>query len=325
MGDVYQAEGNFQKAIAQYQAALSQLIPELPATPLHAIPTVSTVKVEQLQVMRNLRLKGTSLRTQFEKSEQIEDLQLALQHFDTLSLLTDRLRFSVLADDSKINLARQIKVAFEEAIKVCLRLYEETGEQAYAERAFSFAEKSKAIVLLEAIKETRARHFAGLDAADLKREKELKQSIAELELNIYREQRQDRIDQGKLQQWNQELIAANETYEQLLIRFEQQSPKYHQLKYDQHALSVADIQNHPDLLQDDQALLEFFVGKDFIYTFQISRNDFRVNRIPLRFSLATKVDTFRQSINQFLKDPEKNLPILSEYGLMSCTKNSGRL
>lgn len=309
LGDIYRAQGEYQKAMKQYHAALHQLIPALPMDRYNQIPVVETAKVEPLRVMKYLYEKGKTLLDQFDETGRADELGLALQHFDTLSQLADQLRFSVLADDSKINLARQTKVFFEEAIKVCFRLYEETGEPIYAERAFHFAEKSKAIVLLEAIKETRARHFAGLNPADLKRERELKQQIAQLEINVYQERRQEIPDHENLQKWNQELIAAAEAYEQLIHRFEQESPQYHQLKYDQLSLSVADIQNHPDLLEENQALLEFFVGDENAYVFQITRKDFQIKRLPLDFPLAKQVHTFRQSINQFIQEPKKTLPV----------------
>lgn len=305
---------DYDEALALYQQALAQLVPALDRSGNVQIPPVNEVKVEPLKVMRNLYLKGEALSAQFEQYGQIDRLQLALQHFDSLSQLVDHLRFSYLMDDSKVNLARQVKPFFQEAIAVALRLQKETGEQAYAERAFDFAEKSKAIVLLEALKESRARQFAGLEEADLEREQKLRQRIAQLETDIYQAQQQKEPDAGQVQEWKRALIDTYQTYEQFVAELEKKSPEYYRLKYENRTLSVQEIQNNSQLLAPDQAMVEFFVGEDRLYAFRISRRDFQVYELPLDINLTASVDQFRQSINGFLQDPDKTLPAYASLG-----------
>lgn len=314
LGLLHFQKKDYDEALTLYQRALTRLVPALDGSENIKIPAVDEVKIEPLKVMRNLYLKGEALSAQFEQNGQVDRLQLALQHFDRLSQLVDRLRFSYLMDDSKVNLARQVKPFFQEAIAVALRLQEETGDRTYAERAFDFAEKSKAIVLLEALKESRARQFAGLEEADLERERELKQRIAQLETDIYLAQQQIEPNAGQLQEWKRTLIDAYQTYEQFVAALEKKSPEYYRLKYENRTLSVREIQGHPQLLAPDQAMVEFFVGEDRLYAFRISRRDFRVYELPLDFDLTASVDHFRQSINGFLQDPDKTLPAYASLG-----------
>lgn len=314
LGLLHFQKKDYDEALALYQRALAQLVPALDRSENVQIPTVDEVKIEPLKVMRNLYLKGEALSAQFEQTGRVDRLQLALQHFDSLSQLVDRLRFSYLMDDSKVNLARQVKPFFQEAITVALRLQEETGDRTYAERAFDFAEKSKAIVLLEALKESRARHFAGLQEADLEREQELKQRIAQLETDIYQAQQQKEPDAGQVQEWKRALIDTYQTYEQFVAELEKKSPEYYRLKYDNRTLSVQEIQNNSQLLAPDQAMVAFFVGENRLYAFRISRQDFQVYELPLDITLTTSVDHFRQSINGFLQDPDKTLPAYASLG-----------
>lgn len=314
LGNMRARQARYDRAIEYYHEALGQLLSGLPPeTPLQ-LPPVAAVKFEPLRVMNNLYLKGKTLRRQAEATGDGQRLQLAGQHFDTIAALADGLRFSYLADDSKINLARKTKIFFEEAIKTNLSLHAHTGQQAYAERAFELAEKSKAIVLLEALKETRARQFAGLTEADRQRERALKQQIAELERNIYQAQSGGASNVAQRQEWQRALIETYETYEQFIEELEARSPDYYRLKYDNQTPGVADLQNQAALLGEQQALLEYFVGEEAIYAFIIGRDHFAVKTLPLDFALTAAVDSMRQSIQQFMEAPEETLPVYLKYG-----------
>ena len=309
LGNLFYDQGDYDRALMYSHQAVCELVPGLSVTDPKGIPSIQQIKGEPLRVLENLAEKAKTHRASFHRDGKEEDLQLSREVFDTLSVLIDRMRLSYLADDSKINLVRQTKPVFAEAIKTSLALFEHTQDQTYAEQAFSFSEKSKALVLLEALKEAKARQFAGLEEEDLQKEKALKQQIARLEADIYAEQGNASPDVKKLQAWNEELLEVYSSYETLIEEFERQSPEYYRLKYDTRILKVADIQSDENLLSEDQVLLEFFVGEDVIYAFLISRDDFRVETLPLDFPLASTVNTFRQSINGFLNDPEETLPV----------------
>ena len=177
-------------------------------------------------------------------------------------------------------------------------MHDLTGDDDFLSIAFNYNEKSKAILLLESINESMAMKFSNIPDSLLKKEEELKYKIASLNRKIY-DQRNSIDNQNDviLSEMKQQLFNDKSEYENLIKQFENSYPEYFKLKYDNSLVNIEDIQSK--LERQDQQLIEYFYGEQFIYVFSISKDDFKVNKIPR----SPKLDNEIHKIKDFLNSP----------------------
>ncbi len=226
-------------------------------------------------------------------------LPQALSLYDSLDALIDRIRFSFLADDSKINLVDRTKPIYESAIDLCFDLHRQTGQARFLDQAFAFSEKSKAIVLLEAIKESKAKAF-GIDAAQLHEEQELRAAIAGCEKQLFTLQQSGDTDSSRLLQLTEERIRLQQRYAAFIDQLEQQAPDYYRLKYDTRPLLPGDLQGEAELLAADQAMIVFFRGEQRLYRFYLTSGSYRLDTLDNAFPIETQLATMRDAIDGYL-------------------------
>ena len=186
---------------------------------------------------------------------------------------------------------------YEGAIRVALELNRVTGKEAYLEQAFQFAESNKAILLLESINEEAAKNYGGIPDSLLEKESSLRVEIAFYQRIINEEkQKKEKEKTEKIKTWESELFDFRQKYNNLVDLLETEYPKYYQLKYDTRLVSVKEVQER--LLNEESILIEYFVGEDNIYLFQISNQAFKVLELPKSEQFKTELNAFLNVLNR---------------------------
>lgn len=230
------------------------------------------------------------------KFKHLKESLKALQFAD--SILTD-FQNSVNNESDKL-LVSEIGAEIYEA---ALRLSFLMGERAFKKKdyfdlAYYYNSKSKATVLQNAIKDSRARTYAGIPDQLLESEKELRSNISFLRLQL-----QDRPEEEKEQKIRVELIAKEQNYRELVRKLEQDYPKYYSLKYDNEQLKINEIQHK---LQQDDLLISYFISESSneLYIFSISKDKFRIEKNNIddnfsRFIAGMKNGIYFRDLNTF--------------------------
>lgn len=289
-GEIYLQQKQFQNALKNYQKGITYLVADYHPKSIHELPSVSnSVIANKPFLIQDLFDKAKAYQAIAKETEPIQNLKYSLQTIDSISVLINLVRNSFESDASKQFLTTQAKEIFEKAITICSELAHLTADKGtYFRKALDYAERSKSIILLEAVKQSGAKTMAGIPANLLQREQVLKKRIADIEEQIFTFAEEEnlatlRID---LSQKQQQLATLVDT-------FETQYSAYFQLKY---AVETIDLNTLQQNLSDESAMIEYFVGKENAYWFYVDKQQIKMDTIGQLANLSARIKAFRTSI-----------------------------
>jgi len=232
------------------------------------------------------------------KKENIEHALPILATADTLLSntiqLIDYITTTYQEKSTKENFIEEYYKVFKKAIKVKYLLANITKEKKYLKTAFTLAEKSKNLILLETLNKVDALELAAIPDTIIKEEEALRINITYLENRRFEENQQTILEEAVIRNLNGRIFELKEQYQALLKRIEVSYPDYFKLKFKSSFLSIVDIQEQ--ILSDEQTIIEYFLGEDLIYVFLIKKKDFKVLTLPKGDDLEAKINQFRTSI-----------------------------
>lgn len=205
-----------------------------------------------------------------------ENLPTALETYTLILDVEEKLRKYFQFDQAKLTLYKEGRERNEIAIKIAHRLYQETKNQKYLETAFRFAENSKAAILLEALNRQQSALITGIPDSLMVEDKALrsaelrnKNEMAEIRrghtLTAEDEARLEILEKRQVNIYNSQLALQehlNTTY-----------PDYSKLSYQRPAVSMKKLQK--DLIQQNEAFIEYFFGKDRVFAFVITKDELK--------------------------------------------------
>jgi len=218
------------------------------------------------------------------KQNKVENLQKAAQVADEIVILFDEIRFGFQSDASKSFLTKKAKKVFETAIAVFFELYEFEEENHYLIKAFEFAERSKSLILLEAIARAGVQQKVGVPNRMIKKEKYLKKKFAELEKQLF--QSDTTIDSLQKEQ-----IIVSREMEKLKDTLEISYPEYYGVKYKAFDFSISKIQENLD-----GDLIEYLISDSLIYAFVLTKEKLEALKIEKTFPLKQLIQDLRKSV-----------------------------
>lgn len=259
----------------------------------------------------------TKIGSIYSKSPEWKKGALAISTFTQAREVLDDYRKSLVIIGSKERLSNKFTNLYEASISASQQFHQETGNVQELRKTFDFAEQSKALSLFEAIKESGARRFAGIDSTLLNKERQLQIDLAFFERMRFEEEskpiaeRKDSI----VMNLGAEIFDKRRQLDSLINLLEEQFPEYKRLKYDLSTVSLDFVQGK--LLNKEQTLLEYFVGDSSIFIFVIKKDECHLQEIKKDFPLKAWVEQMRtgiQSREKKIKTAEilKGLKIYTE-------------
>lgn len=261
MGALFRQSKNWEEAAIAYNRALSCVLPAFNPVALRDHPDPSTFH-EENAIFEALEGKAAALKARYAATGDIGDLESALNCHQLAFRAEDGL-WNVLQNESaRLQLQAYRRHRTGAAIDIAHQLYQETGQEDYLAQAFVIAERSRASLLGEAIRENLFRQE--LEAGDtlLSREAELQRlySFYDREFQLA----------GSAEARKQFLILKNEVSRLLASvrsRIEKRYPKLRQLTHqDQFSFSAL-----RQVVDDRPAtvLIEYMATEEFIYAFRL--------------------------------------------------------
>lgn len=303
LGEIYQKANQVYSAVHYFHEAFLYLAHSFEDKNIHSAPKAEQCFTE-FYIIRSLKGKARALYLRYLQSQDIRDLKASLATYELTHEFIGRLKQDFSTMGSKQQLAGDVLEVYEGAIETALALHEATGDQTYLEKAFFFAEANKAIILLESMNERMAQSASGIPDSLLEKEKQYRVDIAYYERSVNEEHNKKAApDADKIKKWEDQLYTLRREYQQLIDQFEAQYPKYFKLKFDTQLAGLAEVRKN--LLNRKTAFLEYFVGLEKVFLFQITKSDFQV------FSFE-KSENFQGDMQELLQLARKKQVLAAE-------------
>ncbi|OJJ22310.1 hypothetical protein BKI52_06405 [marine bacterium AO1-C] len=216
--------------------------------------------------------------------EKIKNLQASLQHFRASDNFTKEMRRKVFRKSDQLLVGLYINAIAYDAVFTCEQLFELTKDKKYLDEAFYFFERNKASMLLRSQTEANAKKTGGIPRDLLSQEKTLRTEIATYQRKFLLNKNVGIQDS---------LAKVNQAYESLMKRFEQDYPKYAQLKFDLKLAAPSDIQTS---LDTQTALLEYIFCRNSVYLMVITKRNYQLIRIPEVKKVQAQLDAYYEAI-----------------------------
>ncbi len=242
-----------------------------------------------LKLLRNKSVSLISLASTDSYNTTIETVNLGITTLDTL-----KPTFRSKAD--QLFLIENAFPLFEAGLEATYQLYTSTTDDSYIDIAFQYSEKSKSVLLLEALLGAKATQFANIPSNVLERESELKSEITYLEKQIKNSER-DLIDQKDA------LFSLKEEYRQLVRKLEIDYKNYYDLKYNTATVSLEETQK---ALSKNELIISYFYGNKAIYAIALNGSEKKMFRIPIDADLEGNI----KKVYQMLSDPKSDVMAL---------------
>ena len=149
--------------------------------------------------------------------------------------------------------------------------------------AYTLAEENKSNILINDLNKDLANGFAGVKEEIIQKERNLRSNI-----RFFR----DKINadpQSKNSKLIEQKLQAEQELNLLIEKIQQDSPEFHNLKYNSSDISISDVQN---MLDENTALVEYFISDKQSYVFYITSNKKEVIPLDEYASMKPKIDAF---------------------------------
>lgn len=234
-------------------------------------------------------------------------LENALNCYLLTGKIIDKLRRGYVSEESKLFLSEKTAIMYEEAIGITRELRESKNQIEMDNIAFNLSESSKAGILIGTITEANAKKVSGIPDSLLVYEQELQYKLSKAEkLTVLELKKGVKRDTILIAEYQKNLFNLKNESVSFIHKLEIEYPKYYELKYKQKNASIQDVQDF--LLKNESrkeknkiTLLEYFIGKDSIYIFCITEDDYHLitvhkdliffkNTKAIRNSVSLKID-----------------------------------
>ncbi len=295
IGELYLDFDQPQKALHQFQNAIQSLSRGFSSSDFYVNPDIDNIEnpVWLIPIFGNKAKALNLLKTEIAHTSSLKTTLLGVT-------LLDSLRTGYKSDSDKLSLIETIFPLFEEGVEAAYQLFETTQEVQFLEQAFYLFEKSKSVLLMEALLKTRATSFSEVPNDILEQEKQLTSKISYLERslrgNTSDPERQDELFQTKL------------NYIALVDSIEKTYPRYYDLKYD---TSVTDIGGLQNILNPEQLTISYFFTKASLFLISISQKRVDFIRIPRTENLDEEIF----QLQALLSNPQSDLIELNTLSL----------
>ena len=283
--------GDYEKALTAYQKALKGT-----AHPhkinleekdwINHIPIPFTI--DAIKVMRRIALlmnKQTNRLYVRQSGIQKKHLEETFWYYEQCDRLIDRIRQSYLYENAKPFLAQQAHAIYDEAFDVLYQLYQQTQAEQWKTIAFVFAEKSKAIDLLNYVKEAETALVDDIPEYIREKEKDIRQKLIELD-NDFKGDITENLSKHK---------RLRNEYESLLLQIEAHYPEYYHIKYN---VATTSIQHIQDMLAHKTLILSYFSGLTYIYIYGITNNRYEWLRLKKPDNLSKLIKDHSDNIEE---------------------------
>lgn len=261
---------------------------------------------DPLLLLRVLQVAAEIPKRRFQNEQKVDHLSEAAKYLAQADQLIDHLRTSYTATASKLALAESAQAIYSDAVHLSTTIGDLTKDKAYYEQAYYYAEKSKGLILLEALKKSEAASFTGVADDRLQHISQIETDIGSLETQLFLwQQRPEGAIQPRVDSLQYQIFSKKQSLKEAIQQLEKDYPEYYRLRYETDPPDISWLQS--ELLDANESILEYFLGNRFLYIFVINHDDFHVLSIPIQADFRTIIANYNNTIRNFPFVPTKEL------------------
>lgn len=274
MGEFYGEQKQNITSLNYYQKAIISELDNFSDSTIYANPDLNEIE-PQISILSILKGKAKGFSNLYRENGKVSELDFSLDTYDLCLNIIDKIRIGYQDEQSKFALSQNEKDTYTLAIEIAVKLYELTKDVSYKERAFKYAERSKAASLMSSLNDVNAKNVGGIPVELQEEEQQLRKDIASYREKIYEERKRLNSDRKKISEWQGKLFELNERYNQMVLRFEEDYPKYYDLKYKNNTIEMSELQSR---LSSDEIVIEYSISDSSLFTFIVTSNSFEITK-----------------------------------------------
>ena len=291
LAQIQQAQNNLDSTLHYYQLALINTTFDYNDSTVTSNPKESTQAISLLHLFDVLQGKAAAWNQYYRQDQDTTKLTYALETYQRAIRVAQHIQKTYDNDEAKLFLVNKVAPIYGQAIATAVHLYELTQDPRYVTQAFQFSENSKASVLTESLRDVKIKASGEVNDSLLREEQRVKQQITALRLKLVESQDSARNETYRQQLNDLEISLAH------TIKYLQKDEHYYQRKYQPDTLDVAALQRA--LVSSDEALLEYFVGKDQLYLFLITPDNLQVTSVVRTAELDSALQRTQRQLYSF--------------------------
>ena len=209
---------------------------------------------------------------------------------------------SFTEQDTRTAINKRIAPLYESLIATDLILEKLNNNGDFLAEAFLMSESSKAVNLLQAVRNSGALQFRDVPDEVVSVVLSLESEIRLISRKLSEAASVANKDTSAADSIRLMLTARKETLNALLDDVKVAYPAYYNARFKASPQSIAVVRD--SLLAPGQALLEYFTGEKAVYAFFVNTDTALVHEIPLDFPLEDWIDNLRQGLYGYYTAPD---------------------
>jgi CHAT domain-containing protein len=301
IASMYNDFKEYDSALNYSKKALYELIPPSDNTNIKLNPEILENKNLPM-LIDTYSLMATILINKFQpNSEDIELLMDALSIYRILDNLSDNIKSSGFAQESKLILSNDLHQIYGAAINCASQLYQITSDENYLNDALNFFEKNKYILLLQNLELARKSNELNIPFEYRFKEDSLKMLQAKFSQTI------DNSDSQNVSFLSPGSYDIDNALRILRDEIETKFPNFYQIRFDDLSIGLSQLKEYA--LKNNSLLIEFYVTDSIIYAMSIGPKEVTTHKIKRDQKLNDAVNDYLYAINNI----EKNEGIQEQY------------
>jgi len=317
IGQSYNSGKSYLLALKNLQKGLQACVPAFEEEDIYQNPSLIDLQsIENNVAILLLATKAEAFRRYYlNVAADSKNIDMALESAGLAIGVMEQIRQGYYSDRSKLSMEETHSKAYQIALNVAHTAWKNIEGTKALEKAFLFAEKAKAVLLLSAIQGEITKIESPIPDALLEKEQSLKKQLIRLDKTIQTQRSAKGYEGPKeaaVQSLQIEFLEYHQEYSQLMKQMEEIHPDYYQLKYQTQAISIAETQA---LLQSQELLIQYCLHSNQLFIFAIGADSIRFELVELDIDLALLIEDFQKAV--FLSDLETYISIAHQlYDLL---------
>lgn len=301
LGDVEFKRGNFRQSIDLYNQSIQSLIPVYSPNSFLDNPVLeNTALLDKPDLLNSVSSKAKALYYFYKSTKNLKYLESAYNTFILADYLISIARSEFWADAAKIDLVKLCRPIYENAIECCWKYYQITNADTILQQAFQYSEKSRSIILLDALRKSEARSKLDPNLNDYLKQVSLKVNFFEKQAAL---QDQKSIHPAISINYYDSLLTYRRMQDKIVDSVKKLYPEYHAAIYTKKLTSIQDVNK---LLNPEQTLIEYFAGDSNYYALIINKKKCLFLKLGDSDSIESQIRDFNNMILQ--KDQKFVIP-----------------
>ncbi|MCP4438856.1 MAG: CHAT domain-containing protein [Aureispira sp.] len=283
LAEINAAQGELKTGLDKIQAGIHVLDETYPIENLAAIP--NSMKV----LDNNILLTLITLKAKLHLQD--KDIPKSYPQLEYALEIVDLLYNEFSEDGAKLQLFKTAIPVYEQTLQLALEQYEHSNQQEYLDQAFQLVEKSKALLLLEALKSDEVRSFGSVPDSLLQQEYQLNKELAQNKKKLFEVSK--KREQSIVDSLQNNILQLERERTKLKTVFKEHYQQYFKLKYNEQQLSLTQIQEQ---LDESTMVIEYFWGDEALYVFSVCKTGMKYHIYKDVKALQGNVDNLRLAL-----------------------------